>query len=333
MSERVKVDISFLTVIKVILVAVLFVLLYWTRAVLLMIFISLILAAAFQPVVRSWSKKVGKTIAVLFLLAIFLVLISGFVSMVVPLLVAQTKQLIADLPAYINRFQAFRAHTPSVQHWLDSASNSLSNSLGNVVNLTVSFVGGVISFFTIIILTLYFLLDEKSFSNLRQNVADEEKVDGLITIIKKVSVKLGNWLRGQLLLCLIMGALIYIALSIVGVPYALTIAAISGVLEIVPIVGPFISGLIAALIAYSVSPISSIIVVLIYLTLSQIEANFLVPKIMQKAIGLPPAIIIVGILIFGNLLGLIGALLAVPIMGIIYVLFEERQEIRQIFTK
>lgn len=333
MPERVKVDISILTIVKIFLVAIIFVLLYWVKSVLLLVFISLILAAAFQPAVRSWSKRVGKTIAVLFLLALFLLVIVGFFSLVVPLLISQIKQLIADLPAYVDRFQAFRAHTPSIQQWLDSASSNLSSSVGNVVNLTVSFVGGIVSFFTVIILTIYFLLDEKSFSNLPQNVFSEEKVGDAVMIIRKVSVKLGNWLRGQILLGIIIALLVYIGLSIMNVPYALTLAVISGVLEIVPIVGPFISGTIATLIAYSVSPVLALVVIVFYLIIQQLENNLLVPKIMQKAIGLPPAIIIVGILVFGNLMGTIGALLAVPILGIIYVLFEERQAIRQIFTK
>ena len=313
--------------------AIIFVVLYWVRSVLLLVFISLILAAAFQPVVHSWSKKVGKTIAVLFLLAIFIFLVAGFFFLVVPLLVEQIRQLIEQLPVYIDKIQAFRTHTPSIQRWIDSASGTLSSTVGNVVNLTVSFVGGLISFFTIIILTVYFLLDEKAFSSLGQNVISEEKISDAIMVIKKVSVKLGNWLRGQMLLGLIIAILVYVGLTIMDVPYALTIAVISGVLEIIPIVGPFISGTIATLIAYPVSPVLAIIVIIFYLIVQQIENNLLVPKIMQKAIGLPPAIIIVGILVFGNLLGTVGALLAVPILGIIHVLFEERLAIKAIFTK
>lgn len=333
MPERVKVDISILTIVKIFLVAIIFVLLYWVREVLLLVFISLILAAAFQPVVQNWSKKVGKTIAVLFLLAIFIFLVAGFFFLVVPLLVEQIKQLIEQLPVYIDKIQAFRAHTPSIQRWIDSVSGALSGTVGNVVNLTVSFIGGLISFFTIIILTIYFLLDEKAFSSLGQNVISEEKVSDAIMVIKKVSVKLGNWLRGQMLLGLIIAILVYIGLSIMDVPYALTIAVISGVMEIIPIVGPFISGSIAALIAYPVSAILALVVIIFYLIIQQVENNLLVPKIMQKAIGLPPAIIIVGILVFGNLLGTIGALLAVPILGIIHVIFEERRAIKAIFTK
>jgi len=332
-EERQKVDISTLSIVKVFLVAIMFVLLYWVRDVLLMVFISLILAASFQPIVKTWSKKIGKTLAVLLLLAIFLLIITGFFYMIAPLLIDQVKQLVADFPSYSDKFIAFRDHTPSIQKWLDSFSTTLSNSVGNLINLTVSVIGGVVTFFTIIILTIYFLLDDKSFSGLGQNVLTSEKADDSLVVLKKVSVKLGNWLRGQLLLGLIIGIIVYIGLIAMEVPYALTLAVVSGVLEIVPIVGPFVSGIIAAIIAYSVSPILAAIVVIFYLVVQQVENNLLVPKIMQKAIGLPPAIIIVGILVMGKLMGVIGALLAVPVLGILYVLFEERKDIKAIFSK
>lgn len=333
MKEKVEVNISSASIVKVFIIAFMVVLLYWTREALLTIFISLIFAAALQPIVKSWSKKIGKNLAIVSLLLIFVALMIGFFYLIVPLLVEQTKQLIAATPDYISRFQAFRAHTPVIQNWIASVSGNISSAAGNVVGVTLGFVGGLVSFFTIIILTLYFLADEKFFTNWGYSIISEEKVKSVYTVIKQVSLKIGGWLRGQMLLGLIITILVYIGLSIIKVPYALTLAVISGLLEIIPIIGPFISGTIAALIAFSVSPISALIVVIFYLVVQQIENNLLVPKIMQKAVGLPPAIIIVAILIFGKLMGTIGALLAVPLVGIISVLIEEREEIKKIFDR
>jgi len=332
-EERLKVDISALAIVKVFLVAIAFVLLYWVRDVILMIFISLILAAAFQPVIKSWSKKIGKTLAVLLLLSIFVLILVGLYYMVVPLLVDQVKQLVQDAPSYIDKFNAFRDHTPSIQNWLDQIAGKLSSSVPNVIGFTTSIIGGIVSFITVIILTIYFLIDEQSFSSLGQNVLSGEKKDDFLAVLRKVSVKIGNWLRGQLLLCFVIGAIVYIGLLIIGVPYALTLAVVSGILEIVPIVGPVISGIVAAILAYSVSPVLALIVIGYFIIVQQLENNLLVPKIMQRAIGLPPAIIIVGILVMGNLMGTIGALLAVPVLGIIYVLFEERKAIKEVFSK
>jgi predicted PurR-regulated permease PerM len=102
-------------------------------------------------------------------------------------------------------------------------------------------------------------------------------------------------------------------LLIIGVPYALTIAVISGILELVPIVGPVASGAIAAILALTVSPVKAIIIIAFYILVQQLENSILVPKIMQRAVGLSPVIIITAVLIGGKLLGIAGALLAVPI--------------------
>lgn len=333
MREKNEIEISMLSIVKVFIVVAAIFFLYWTREAILLIFISLILAAAFQPIVKKTSKVVGKPLAITLLVVLFLALLTGFIYLIVPLLVEQTKQLVAAAPGYIQRFQAFRAHTPVIEKWVTEIGSKISELAGNFVGVTVSFVGGLISFFTVVILTIYFLIDEKMFTDWGYSIISEEKVKSVFTVIRHVSVKVGNWLRGQLILGLVIACLDYIGLIIIGVPYALTIAVISGLLEIVPIIGPFISGAIAALIALSISPVTALVTIAFYIVIQQLENNLLVPKIMQKAIGLPPAIIIVGILIFGQLMGTIGALLAVPILGIVSVLFEERKEIQKIFSR
>jgi predicted PurR-regulated permease PerM len=333
MSDKIKIDIPATTIIKVFFIAFIFFLLFWLKEVLLLIFVSLVLAAAFQPIVKKWSGKIGKPFSVILLLLIFFSLVTGFAYLVVPPLVDQTKQLANNLPEYISRFQAFRSHFPVVERWISSISSSLTNATGSFISITAGFFGGVVSFFTVIILTLYFLLDERFFINMGHGLFPEGKIDNVINVVKKISTKVGAWLRGQIALGLIIGLISYIGLAIIGVPYAVTIAVIAGVLEIVPAVGPFIAGTLAVLIALSVSPLTALFVVIFYIIIQQLENNFLVPKIMQKAVGLPPAIIIVALLIFGKLLGIMGAILAVPILGILFVLYEERATIKAIFSK
>ena len=333
MPEKIKIDISATTIVKIFLIAFVFFLLFWLREILLLIFISLILAAAFQPVVKKWSMKIGKPLSVILLLLIFVSLLVGFVYMIVPPLVEQTRQLIDNLPDYINRFQSFRSHFPVVERWISSISASLTNAAGSFISITAGFFGGIVSFFTVIILTLYFLADEKFFTNLGHGIFPEGKIDDIIDVVKKISIKIGAWLRGQMALGFIIGVIVYIGLSIINVPYALTLAVIAGVLEIVPVIGPFIAGALSTLIALTISPLTAVFVAIFYLIVQQLENNVLVPKIMQKAVGLPPAIIIVALLIFGKLLGLLGAILAVPILGIIFVLFEERATLKAIFSK
>jgi len=186
---------------------------------------------------------------------------------------------------------------------------------------------------TVVVLTVYLLLDQRFFRNLSNVIIPEDKRDEVAIITEKVATKVGAWLKGQLFLSLIIGSLSFVGLWIIGVPYALTLAVISGLLEIIPVLGPIIAGIVAALVALTVSPLAALFVIAFYFILQQLENNIIVPKIMQKAVGLPPAVIIIAILIGGSVLGILGALLAVPVSGILYVLVKERATVSEIMKK
>ena len=329
MSEKIKVDISVATMVKVALTLFAFYLLYLIKDILALLFVVLILVAAFRPVVESWGKKIGRIPAVIVIVLIGLGFLGMFIGMIVPPLVEQTRQLINNLPGYINQIVAIKSHLPSFDKTISSLSQNFGNFTGSFISLTIGFFGGLVAFFTAIILTIYFLLDEKIFISFGQFIPATKR-DEVLQVLEKISQKVGNWLRGQLLLSFIVALLVYIGLSILHVPYALTIAVFSGLLEFIPVLGPIISGGTAALIALSTSYISALIVVALYLLISQIESTVLVPKIMQKAIGLPPAIIIIAILIGGKLFGLMGGLMAVPLAGIIFVVATEWPTIKSI---
>ncbi len=329
-SDRLKIEISLSTFFKLALVIGLVYLVIILKDILVLLFIVLILVAAFRPVIKSWSKRIGRVPAVLALLLIMLAFISAFVYIVFPPLISQSLQLIDNLPSYAGKLGFLKSHLPSLENGVSSLLQGFGNIGQSFINFTTTLVGGVVSFFTIIVLTLYFLLDEKFFSNNFGRLIPDNKREMIVELVNKVSQKVGNWLRGQLILGLIIGACVYVVLSLIGLPYALTLAVIAGALEFLPVVGPVLSAVIGALVALTISPLITLFTVIFYVVLQQVENNLIVPKIMQKAVGLPPAVIIVAILIGGKLLGITGALLAVPVSGILFVLYEEWDSIRGI---
>lgn len=333
MNEKVRVDISISAILKVLAVLGFVYLLFLIRDILILIFIAGILVAAFAPIINKWSKKIGKTLSILILVLLIIGGIAGFTYLIVPPFITQTKQLIAGLPEFANSFSIIRSYLPSIEKGLSALTESLGGITGSFISITTSVVGAIVAFFTVLVLTIYFLIDEQVFTRFLSTVIPKSKKEGVTSLIRKISAKIGEWLRGQLLLGIIIGIIVYIGLTIIGVKYALALAVISGVLEILPIVGPIISGTLAALISLSISPITALIVVVFYVLLQQLENNFIVPKVMSKAVGLPPAIIIIAILIGGKLLGVIGALLAVPMIAIIYVVFQEWETIQKLASK
>lgn len=331
MNQKLKIDVSTMAVVKLTLIIFAIYLLYLIRDVIVVLFVVLILVASLRPVVKSWGKKIGNTFAVIALMLIMFGMIAAFLYVIVPPFIDQTKSLINNLPGYANRLSILRDRVPS----LDNAYTSILSSIGDVgggfISVTTGVFGGIVTFLTIIVLTVYFLLDEKFFANTFYRMIPSDKRETIIEIISKITQKVGDWLRGQLLLGLIIGLCVYVGTSIIGLRYALTLGVIAGVLEIIPIIGPIISGVLGTLIALFISPVTALITAIFYIVLQQLENNLLVPKIMQRAVGLPPAIIIVAILIGGKLLGIAGALLAVPISGILYVIIQEWDIIKKIY--
>jgi len=135
-------------------------------------------------------------------------------------------------------------------------------------------------------------------------------------VLSEVERNVGVWLRGQLILMLVIGVLSYIGLRIVGVQFPLALAIMSGFFEIVPILGPVISAIVAALVAVMDSPVKALLIVLVFAMIQQVEGNVLVPKIMEKVSGISPIIILIALLIGTNLFGILGAVAAVPVLMI-----------------
>jgi predicted PurR-regulated permease PerM len=134
--------------------------------------------------------------------------------------------------------------------------------------------------------------------------------------------KLGSWLRGQIVLSFSIGFLTWIVLSLLGVSFALPLAVIAGILEIVPTIGPILSAIPAIIVALNISPLLALIVAVSYIFIQLFENNVLVPRIMQRAVGLNPIVIILSIIVGGKLLGVAGALLAIPFVSLIFVAYK-----------
>jgi predicted PurR-regulated permease PerM len=147
-----------------------------------------------------------------------------------------------------------------------------------------------------------------------------EKIE---SVARESVSKVGAWLSAQLILAAVMGVFTAAGLWLIGVPYFYVVALIAAVGETIPIVGPIVAGITAVAIALSVSPKLALIVGVYFLLLHQLEANILVPKIMEKRVGVSPVTVIVALLIGVELWGLIGAILAIPTAAIITVIVDE----------
>ena len=155
--------------------------------------------------------------------------------------------------------------------------------------------------------------------------------DKIFEVMNKIGFKMGGWLRSQFILMIIVGVADGIILMILGVPYALTLAVWGGLTEVIPYIGPWLGLIPAFIVAFTISPLKGLLIFIAYIIIQQLESQFLVPKIMGKAVGLSPVIIILAILIGAKLMGILGVLIAVPAAAAISVIIQEWPEIKKLW--
>lgn len=154
------------------------------------------------------------------------------------------------------------------------------------------------------------------------NLLPEEYREKTRLTIHLVEEKLGAWLRGQIVLSLAIGVITWIVLQAMGIPYAVPLAILAGFLEIIPTLGPIIAAIPAVIVGFAISPVMGIAVLIAYAAIQIAENNILVPKIMQKAVGLNPVVILIAILIGAELLGVVGALLSIPFVSAAIIIYR-----------
>ena len=199
--------------------------------------------------------------------------------------------------------------------------NDLSKSLGK--ELIWGVVGGIFGLVTILILAFYFLLDSDLIVNTFVRLFPRAERRRVADACRRVTTKVSAWLGGQLFLAGVIGASAALALWLMGVPYFYVLALIAAVGELIPIVGPLLAAIPAIAVAATVSWPLALGVTIFFLAQQQFENHVLVPKVMSRQIGVSAVVVIVSLMLGGALMGIVGAILAVPTAAILYVLLEE----------
>src|SRR5262247_1281250 len=312
--------------------AILVAILWAAREALLLIYISALIAMGFSPIVGVLERVRGVP-RWLAILVIYVAIVVGLVLlglMIIPPLVAQAAALWSKIPSYFSTFQTFlikhklMLHRVTLEEAVQNApSGTGGNAVGTVLVAISSLIGGVFGLITILILSFYLLLEAQSmFDALMRFVPLGRRAD-VATASRQAVFKVSAWLRAQFVLAGVMGTFAAIGLYLLDVPYFYVIALIAAIGETIPIVGPVIGGVTAVVVAITVSPRLALTVGLYFLALHQLEANVLVPKIMERRVGVSPVAVMIALLIGGELLGLIGAILAIPTAAILSVIVDQ----------
>jgi len=266
---------------------------------------------AINPIVKLARKIKIPTIIVMLIVYFGLIaLISTVVASLVPAIVQQTRDITLVLPTYMHNLEnIFNAQfDPSV---IGGYLNSIPS---NLLKLAGGIFGNIMNILALFFMSYYLVLDRPKLHRYLLRLFDdpgaESKAEDLVVAIEE---QVGGWVRGELLLMLVIGVMTYIGLALLGVPYALPLAVIAGLLEAVPNLGPTIAAIPALIIGLTVSPIIALGTLILSIVIQQLENNIIVPKIMQSATGTEPLITILVLLVGFALGGITGAILSMPI--------------------
>ena len=300
-------------------------LLYVLKETLVVIFISYIMVAALLPIVGYLVKKgVPNTIAVIVVFFATLIIFAGLIAPLVPFFASQIQQLFKGFPFYLNKAAMAMGLELSIKEVTQIIN---PQQLGqNAFALAGGVFGTFLAIITSVAISFYLLLD---YHKIKVHIADlfpKKDYQEIIRIIDQVNIKLGAWLQGQALLSISIGILTWIVLTLIGMPFALPLAVLAGLFEVVPSIGPVIAAIPSVIIALTISTNLSIIVVVSYMLIQLAENNLLVPRIMSRAVGLNPVVVILGVIIGSTLLGIAGALLSVPLISLVTLIIKHYRQ-------
>ncbi|MBP9821976.1 MAG: AI-2E family transporter [Candidatus Pacebacteria bacterium] len=334
-AERVQLDIGAGTIIKVILLILMFVFLYILKDVVIIFLFAIVIASGISPF-ANWLDDHGfpRVVGVLALYMVILGLTVFILSLVVPYVSDDINRLTSVLPKVVERvsssLETAQQSSPQyldflaeVQNILSTLSSYLQQASQSVVGLVVNIFGGVFSFVAILIISFYLSVTRKGIETFLGSVVPE-KYEGYVTSLwKRTEIKVGKWLQGQMLLGLIVGLMCYVGLSLMQVKFALILSLLIMVLELVPMVGPVVAAIPAVILAFLQSPALGLWVLVLYIVVQQLENHVLVPIILGRTLNLNPVVILIALLVGDKLAGIPGMILAVPISTIIVEMLDD----------
>ncbi|MCC7357095.1 AI-2E family transporter [Candidatus Uhrbacteria bacterium] len=308
---------------------------YLIRDVVALVFAALFLATLIRPAVLILEQNKipkGVTVIIIYILLIGFAVLS--IGLVLPVLLEQGTHLLQStgvgwqkLSGGIDTLKDFTVRVGMSDNF-QSGLRSLEGQLSGFTQGIVATVGGVISGFialaVVLVMAFYMVVQEEDARRAFHVFVPETYQDLISTILAQVQEKMGWWLLGQLALCVIIGFLYFIGLTVLGYESALVLALFGGFTEFVPYLGPILGGIPIIIVgAASGSWVTVLLGVAMLVLIQQLENHIIVPKVMQKAVGLNPLVSIVALLVGARLFGVIGALLSIPVTTTIGVVLSE----------
>lgn len=343
MSERImNISITPSTVIKTIVILVLAALLYQLIDIVLIVLVAITIASAIEPGVAALVEyRIPRVLSViliyLLMFSVFFVLFYFFL----PSVLEDFATFISQLPTYLESFTRTGAFdTYSTILGMPSPSDASANEMmagvrgffdigatfGNPVAAASAIFGGLFSFMLIVILSFYFAVIDTGVDDFLRVVTPKSHQAYIQGLWKRSQKKIGLWMQGQLILGVLIGVLVFLGLTIIGVPHALVLAVIAALFELIPVFGPTLAAVPAIMIGFVYGgPLIGLVVLGFYVILQQFENHLIYPLVVTRVVGVSPILVILALIIGAKLFGFAGVILSVPAAAVLQEFIRDLQ--------
>ncbi|MBI3088947.1 MAG: AI-2E family transporter [Candidatus Colwellbacteria bacterium] len=321
------IEVSWGTLWRILAMVVFVTALFLMKEAITMVLLALVIATALHSPVGYLERwRIPRILGAIIIFLIAFAILAFIVYALVPVVILELNSLVKDLSGLANKFFGFQAPSDIVNLITPNLTN-ITNLLlaGNVPFLEVlgKLLGGVTFFIAVLVLAFYLTVSREGVERFIRAVIPQILEERAIKLYKRTKTKIGRWLQAQIALSLAIGIVTFIGLKLLGVEQALVLGVIAGILELVPIAGPIFAGALAIIVAATQSLALALYVLIFFVVVQQLEGNVLVPLIMKKIIGIHPVIILVALLGGAEIAGVIGMLLAVPVVVFLQELTED----------
>src|SRR5215211_187508 len=308
--------------------------LYTVRAILVRILVALFIAVSLDPAVRQLAKRgVRRGLAVTLIFALALLLVSAFLISVIPPLVSQFGNLVDDLPGYLTRLQSrssqFRELNDryNLSDQLQGMVGTLPSRLGSgVLGFTSRVFGAVFNGLTVLVFTVYFMADMPRIRSGLVRLFPVSRRPQARQVVDLVVDKVGGYMIGNIIISLIAGVVSFIAFTILGVPFPVPLAFVVAICDLIPMIGATLGAIIGVTVALFSTDLwpTTVLVAAFFVAYQQLENYLIAPRVLKTTVELGAAAVLISGLVGAAVLGLVGALMAIPVAAAVNVLLNER---------
>lgn len=324
MSDQARVlDISWETILKIAVAAVIFYILFILRDVLIWVIFALIISILFEPAIKFLRKFMPRALAVVLIYVAVFGIVGVSIYSIAPIFVAEINQFSQSFPTYFDKispvlrgfgieaFESFEKFIKAIEGQLSVVSSSVFSAIGVIF-------GGLFSTITVLSISLFLSLEEQGLEKVIRAFTPKKHEAVVLHILEKSQAKVSGWFGVRILSSIFIGLTTLLICYVLSINYGISFGLFAGVFNFIPIIGPIISGAIIALIVVADSWLKAVFFLSAFLIVQQIEGNILTPFLTRKFIGLPPVLVLIALLVGGKLWGLMGAFLAIPMAGIFF---------------